>query len=108
MGARGECLNHLRRWRGRPGADTASTGRRGRARALRSHRIPRVRGRRMSRSKAKLDDGYLKMANRLLEAKIRARLTASESRIFDALVRMTYGWGRKEITISLRELAFRA
>jgi phage replication O-like protein O len=46
-----------------------------------------------------LEDGYVNVANELLEAFCRVSLTAYEWRILHALIRLTYGYHRKSITL---------
>lgn len=55
-----------------------------------------------------LEHGHVRIANRLLEAILAADFTGTQSRILLALVRLTYGWRRKTVTVSLSELAERA
>lgn len=53
------------------------------------------------------EHGFTKVANRLLEACLFAGFSGTQLKILVALVRMTYGWGRKAIAISAPELAAR-
>jgi len=57
------------------------------------------------RFKADIDDGYTTIANLLLEALAMAKMTGVQKGICLFLVRRTYGWGRKEDRITLKEFA---
>lgn len=57
---------------------------------------------------AHLENGYTRIANKLLEAILAARFSAAEAKILLALVRMTYGWQRKNVRIGRREWARRS
>lgn len=57
---------------------------------------------------AHLERGYTRIANRLLEAILAASFSSCQLRAVMALARMTYGWNRKNVTVSGRELASRA
>jgi phage replication O-like protein O len=52
-----------------------------------------------------LSNGFTPISNELLEAIIRASLSARELRIVLAVARLTYGWRRKATTISAYRLA---
>ncbi|OAQ21014.1 hypothetical protein TDIS_0940 [Thermosulfurimonas dismutans] len=52
-----------------------------------------------------MENGYTRIANELLEALCRARLGSRELKVVLAVVRLTYGFLRKENTISLGKLA---
>ena len=56
-------------------------------------------------SRPQLEDGYVRIANELLEAIIRAPLSKRELMIVLAVVRKTYGYGKKTDDISLSQLA---
>ena len=46
-----------------------------------------------------LEHGYLRLANELLEAIIRARFNARERWVIDVVIRFTYGYSKKEAII---------
>ena len=48
-----------------------------------------------------LENGYTRIANELLDAIMKSRLSPHESQIFNAILRQTYGFGKKEARISL-------
>lgn len=52
-----------------------------------------------------LEHGHIRLANRLAEAILAARFTGTQVRILLALVRLTYGWKRKTVLVSLDQLA---
>lgn len=52
-----------------------------------------------------LERGYTRIANELLEAILRYPLTGGELRILLAVIRLTYGWGRREAVLKIREIA---
>ncbi len=52
-----------------------------------------------------VENGYTRIANELLEALGRARLTEREFRIVLAVIRLTYGFNQKQARISLQQLA---
>ena len=52
-----------------------------------------------------MENGYTRVANELLEALYRARLGGREMRVVLAVIRLTYGFLRKENAISLGKLA---
>lgn len=54
-----------------------------------------------------LEDGYTRIANELLDALVRADLTATQLRIMLAIVRETYGFNRKTVTIGYQALSTR-
>ncbi len=49
-----------------------------------------------------LEDGYTRIANEILEALAKANLSGRERRILDVVLRMTYGYHRKEARIKNR------
>ena len=51
------------------------------------------------------EDGYTRIANELLEALCRAKLTLYEWRVLMAIIRFTYGYNRKVDQISVRQLS---
>ena len=52
-------------------------------------------------AKPQLEDGYTMIANELLEALSRTHLSAYENRVLIILLRFTYGYHKKETTLSL-------
>lgn len=56
-------------------------------------------------AKPQIENGYTKIANELLEAILRAKFQYQELKILLAIVRLTYGWSRKEAEISYGTLA---
>lgn len=52
-----------------------------------------------------VEDGYTRIANELLEALCKARLSGAEWIVLLAIIRHTYGWQKKEAPISLTSLA---
>jgi phage replication O-like protein O len=50
-----------------------------------------------------LEDGYTSIANELLEAKMKINLSPYESRLFDCIMRKTYGYHKKADNISLSQ-----
>ncbi|MGH7720551.1 MAG: replication protein, partial [Gemmatimonadaceae bacterium] len=52
-----------------------------------------------------LEHGYTRTANRLEEAMLDADFTGAQFKILRGLVRLTYGWRRKTVTISVPDLA---
>lgn len=51
-----------------------------------------------------VEDGYTRLANELLEALMRINLSAYQSRVILAVIRKTYGFGKKEDRISNSQL----
>lgn len=51
-----------------------------------------------------IEDGYTKIANELLEALARTCIGGSEAQIIYAIIRLTYGWNKKEDSISISRL----
>ena len=58
---------------------------------------------RRSRGDPQLEDGYVKIANELLEAMCLHNFTASESRCIWFIIRMTYGYNKKMTRISSKQ-----
>ncbi|HID99981.1 MAG TPA: replication protein, partial [Thiotrichaceae bacterium] len=52
-----------------------------------------------------LENGYVRIANELVEALARTHLSSHESQILWALWRKTYGWHKKSDRISLAQFA---
>jgi phage replication O-like protein O len=52
-----------------------------------------------------LEHGHLRVANRLYEAFLDADFTATQFKILHTLVRLSFGWRRRTVTISHSELA---
>jgi phage replication O-like protein O len=52
-----------------------------------------------------LEDGYTRIANDILDALSKMKLSGREFRVCLALIRKTYGWGKKEDEISLSQFA---
>lgn len=52
-----------------------------------------------------LEDGYTRIANELLDAIIRAPLSKREMKVVFAVIRKTYGFGKKEDDLGLAQLA---
>jgi len=52
-----------------------------------------------------LDGGYCKIANPIIEALARTRIPGEARQVFDAIIRKTYGWNKKEDRITNLELA---
>lgn len=57
------------------------------------------------RNDVQLEYGHVRIANRLYEAMLDADFTGAQMRIVLVLFRLTYGWRRKTVTISIPELA---
>ncbi len=51
-----------------------------------------------------LENGHIRIANELFEAICSARLTGTEYAVLLALIRKTYGWGKKEDAVSCSQL----
>ena len=51
------------------------------------------------------ENGYTKIANELLEAMIRTRIPGQEMRVMLAVLRFTYGYGKKQDQISYGQIA---
>ena len=54
---------------------------------------------------ADLDDGYTRIANELLEAVMAADLTARQLKVVMAVIRKTYGFGKKFDRVSNTQIA---
>jgi len=57
------------------------------------------------RGKPELDDGYVRIANELLQALIDYDLTAAQMKIIAVIIRETYGYNRKSKNLSVSYLA---
>lgn len=51
------------------------------------------------------EDGYTRIANELLEALCKANLSPYEWKVLLAVVRLTYGWNKKEKIVSLSQIS---
>jgi phage replication O-like protein O len=51
------------------------------------------------------EDGFVPLANEILEALARTRILSEARQVFDAVIRMTYGWNRKHSRISYRQFS---
>ena len=49
---------------------------------------------------ADLDNGYLRLANQIQDALCFVELSGREFRVLNAIVRLTYGWSKKEDRIA--------
>jgi len=56
-------------------------------------------------STPQLEDGYVRIANDLLEALLAARLTANQWKVVLAIIRKTYGYSKKEDDLSASQIA---
>ena len=61
--------------------------------------------RRLDNGKPELNDGYLKIANELLQAFIDYDLTAAQMKLVAVIIRETYGYNRKAKALSVSYLA---
>ena len=52
-----------------------------------------------------LENGYTQIANEIIEALMKTKLSGYQSRVLWAILRKTYGWHKKEDWISLSQLA---
>ena len=52
-----------------------------------------------------LERGYTRVANELLEAVLKYPFTGGELKLVFAVIRSTYGWGRKEAVLYVADLA---
>lgn len=52
-----------------------------------------------------LEHGHVRIANRLFEAILDAEFTGAQTRILVALIRLTFGWRRRTVTLTVPELA---
>jgi phage replication O-like protein O len=51
------------------------------------------------------EDGFVPLANEILEALARTRILSEARQVFDAVIRMTYGWNRKHYRITYRQFS---
>lgn len=51
-----------------------------------------------------LEDGYIRIATELWEALTKIRISGEARQVFDAIIRKTYGWRKKQDVISLSQL----
>jgi len=56
-------------------------------------------------AKAQLENGFLRVANELMDALVRSDLSGREFRVFLAIMRETYGWNTKERSMTLRRIS---
>ncbi|MDY0961765.1 replication protein [Massilia sp. CFBP9026] len=56
-------------------------------------------------STPQLEDGFVRIANELLEALLAARLTANQWKVVMTIIRKTYGYGKKEDDLSASQIA---
>lgn len=59
----------------------------------------------MRQASPQLENGYTRIANELLEAIIEYSFTKAEYKIIFLVIRMTYGWNKKEAFISYGKIA---
>lgn len=52
-----------------------------------------------------VENGYLMIANELMEATLKIKMNDYERRVWFAVMRLTYGWNKKESPISLSEIS---
>ena len=52
-----------------------------------------------------VENGYTKIANEILEALVRVRLSPNEWRVTLFVIRKTYGWGKKTDRIAASQIA---
>lgn len=52
-----------------------------------------------------LENGYTSTANELLEAECRVKMSGSEWQVYQAIKRLTYGWGKKSDRIAYSQLS---
>ena len=52
-----------------------------------------------------VENGYLVIANELMEATLKIKMNDYERRVWFAVMRLTYGWNKKESPISLSEIS---
>ena len=50
-----------------------------------------------------LEDGYVRIANKIMEALARIRIPGESRQVLDAIIRKTYGWGKTKDKISLSQ-----
>jgi phage replication O-like protein O len=51
------------------------------------------------------EDGFVPLANEILEALARTRIVSEARQVFDVILRLTWGWNRKQSRISYRQFA---
>lgn len=51
------------------------------------------------------EHGYTAIANEIIEALARTRITSEARRVFDTIIRRTYGWNKKHAVITYRQFA---
>lgn len=49
---------------------------------------------------ADLENGYLRLANQIQDAVCKVELSGREFRVLNAIIRLTYGWSKKEDRIT--------
>ena len=54
-----------------------------------------------------IENGYTKIANELLEAKMRIRISGEENQIWEVIMRQTYGFNKKSDSISLTQFVLK-
>lgn len=59
----------------------------------------------MKPADVQVEHGHVRIANRLAEALLDAPLSGTQFKIMHTLIRLTYGWRRKTVTLSHAELA---
>lgn len=52
-----------------------------------------------------LDDGFMQIANKIIDSLVNSDLTLYEFKVIFAVIRKTYGWKKKEDSISLSQLS---
>lgn len=57
----------------------------------------------MSKENPQLEDGYTKISNDLLEGILKSDNTFLETKVVLAIIRQTYGWGKKSAAISISQ-----
>ncbi len=58
-----------------------------------------------SEDRPQLEQGYTRIANALFKGILEYPFRGGELRLVLAVIRLTYGWGRKEAVLKIRELA---
>jgi len=56
-------------------------------------------------NKPQLENGYVKIANEIVEALAKIRISGEEMQILWVIIRKTYGWNKKEDKISLNQFS---
>ena len=51
------------------------------------------------------ENGYTAIANEILDALARTRITTEARQVFDAILRRTYGWNKKHAVITYRQFS---